>query len=100
MLCVAERRRRQPQLRGHRGRAGGLLPEPEDGAAVRTHQLRTGHQQSGKVSLSSHDGYTSVSNLSKQFFFLLTHTCVTQPTRSRFNLWSRHARDSAGFHAL
>lgn len=52
-VCVAERRRRQPQLCGHRGRAGGLLPQPEDSAAVRTHQLCPGHQQSGKVSFSA-----------------------------------------------
>lgn len=48
---VAGRGRRESELCGHRGGPGGLLPEPEDGAAVRTHQLCTRHQQSGKVSL-------------------------------------------------
>lgn len=52
LLPVAGRGRRESKLCGHRGGPGGLLPEPEDRAAVRTHQFCTRHQQSGKVSLN------------------------------------------------
>ena len=45
----AELQHRRPQLCGHRGRAGGLLPEPAQCPAVRTHQLRPCHQPSGQV---------------------------------------------------
>lgn len=50
-LSVAEWWQWQSKLCGHRGGSGGLFPEPEDGAAVWTHQLCTCYQQSGKVSL-------------------------------------------------
>lgn len=39
----------EPKLRGHRGRAGGLLPEPADRPALRPHQLRSRHQPGGSV---------------------------------------------------
>lgn len=51
MLSVAEWWQRESKLCGHRRGSGGLFPEPEDSAAVRTHQLCTCYQQSGKVSL-------------------------------------------------
>ena len=49
-LSSTEQRQRQSELRGNRRSPGGVLPEPEDGAALRTHKLRSRHQQGGQVS--------------------------------------------------
>lgn len=72
-LSLAELKLGEPKLRGYRGRAGGLLPEPADRPALRPHQLCSRHQPGGSVrntqSMTRHLSWTS--NMQKISLFHL-----------------------------